>query len=251
MGACEPLELAEPSLVGVAGGQQVVDVGQRLVGRGGSAVVGTRERAAQLDREFHWLDSWREMTHRGSLGVEPGGWDWGWVRKTCWEEARRVLGPSAAAEDAAQEAAIKAWRHHASCRTPEHPRPWLAAIARREAFRLRGPPRAESLETAAEPSVAATDAAWPSPSTSAARSPSSPRATGSCCWRVIGAICRNTRSRTCSECRPARLRSGSTACAHVCAPPSASHRAANVRCDSGGTHPTKSRNSPRYARSHG
>jgi RNA polymerase sigma-70 factor (ECF subfamily) len=98
------------------------------------------------------------MTHRGSAGEEPGGWDWGWVRATCWEEARRVLGPSAAADDAAQEAAIKAWRHHASCRTPEHPRPWLAAIARREAFRLRGPPRAESLETAAEPSAPATDA---------------------------------------------------------------------------------------------
>jgi len=53
---------------------------------------------------------------------------------------------------------MKAWRHHASCRTPEHPRPWLAAIARREAFRLRGPPPAESLETAAEPQVQATDA---------------------------------------------------------------------------------------------
>jgi RNA polymerase sigma-70 factor, ECF subfamily len=98
------------------------------------------------------------MTHHGSRGVEPGGWDWGWVRATCWEEARRVLGPGAAADDAAQEAAIKAWRHHASCRTPEHPRPWLAAIARREAFRLRGPPRAESLETAAEPSAPQSDA---------------------------------------------------------------------------------------------
>jgi RNA polymerase sigma-70 factor, ECF subfamily len=98
------------------------------------------------------------MTHHGSRGVEPGGWDWGWVRATCWEEARRVLGPGAAADDAAQEAAIKAWRHHASCRTPDHPRPWLAAIARREAFRLRGPARAESLETAAEPYAPATDA---------------------------------------------------------------------------------------------
>ena len=72
--------------------------------------------------------------------------------------ARGVLVRGAAPLDAAQEAAIKAWRHHASCRTPEHPRPWLAAIARREAFRLRGAPRAESLETAAEPFVAASDA---------------------------------------------------------------------------------------------
>jgi RNA polymerase sigma-70 factor (ECF subfamily) len=80
------------------------------------------------------------------------------VRTTCWEEARRVLGPGTAADDAAQEAAIKAWRHHASCRTPEHPRPWLAAIARREAYRLRAPPPTESLETTAEPQVQATDA---------------------------------------------------------------------------------------------
>ena len=99
------------------------------------------------------------MTHRGSIGTGPVSWDWGWVRTTWWVAARRVLGPSAGAVDAAQEAAIKAWRHHASCRTPEHPRPWLAAIARREAFRLRGPPRAASLDTAAEPFVAAADAA--------------------------------------------------------------------------------------------
>jgi RNA polymerase sigma-70 factor (ECF subfamily) len=97
------------------------------------------------------------MTH-GSLGEEPGTWDWGWVRQTCWQETRRVLGPGAAADDAAQEATIKAWRHRASCRTPAHPRPWLVAIARREAFRLRSPPLAVSLETVAEPDVPAGDA---------------------------------------------------------------------------------------------
>lgn len=91
------------------------------------------------------------MTHHGSVEVEPWAWDWGWVRATCWQEARRVLGPCAAAEDAAQEAAIKAWRHHAACRTPDRPQPWLAAIARREAFRLTRVPRADSLETAPEP----------------------------------------------------------------------------------------------------
>jgi RNA polymerase sigma-70 factor (ECF subfamily) len=97
------------------------------------------------------------MTQHGSRGVEPGGWDWESARRICWEEARRVLGPSAAADDAAQEAAIKAWRHHASCRTPAHPRPWLAAIARREAFRLGGPAPAVSLETVPEPQVPAGD----------------------------------------------------------------------------------------------
>ena len=45
-----------------------------------------------------------------------------------------MLGPTAAAEDAAQEAAVDAWRAHASCRA-ENPEPWLRQIARREALR--------------------------------------------------------------------------------------------------------------------
>ena len=61
-------------------------------------------------------------------------WDWGKVRALCLRETRRVLGP-AAADDAAQEAAIRAWRYRARCRTPARPDPWIAKIARREALR--------------------------------------------------------------------------------------------------------------------
>jgi RNA polymerase sigma-70 factor, ECF subfamily len=62
-------------------------------------------------------------------------WDWGKVRAQCLRETRRLLGASCAADDAAQEAAIRAWRHRARCRTPARPEPWIARIARREALR--------------------------------------------------------------------------------------------------------------------
>jgi RNA polymerase sigma-70 factor, ECF subfamily len=63
-------------------------------------------------------------------------WDWGKVRALCLDEAQRTLGASAAADDAAQEAAIRAWRHRTHCRTPARPEPWIARIARREALRI-------------------------------------------------------------------------------------------------------------------
>jgi RNA polymerase sigma-70 factor (ECF subfamily) len=63
-------------------------------------------------------------------------WDWGKVRAQCLRETRRLLGASCAADDAAQEAAIRAWRHRARCRTPARPEPWIARIARREALRV-------------------------------------------------------------------------------------------------------------------
>lgn len=63
-------------------------------------------------------------------------WDWSAARVVCLVEARRVLGRTAAAEDAAQEALIRAWRGRASCATPWEPAPWLVTIARREALRI-------------------------------------------------------------------------------------------------------------------
>jgi RNA polymerase sigma-70 factor (ECF subfamily) len=67
-------------------------------------------------------------------------WDWGEVRALCLDEARRLLGASAAADDAAPEAAIRAWRHRSHCRNPSRPEPWIARIARREAVRILARP---------------------------------------------------------------------------------------------------------------
>jgi RNA polymerase sigma-70 factor (ECF subfamily) len=50
-------------------------------------------------------------------------------------EAHLVLRDRADAEDAAQAAVLRAWRHRASCRDPSAPGPWVRSIARREAIR--------------------------------------------------------------------------------------------------------------------
>jgi RNA polymerase sigma-70 factor (ECF subfamily) len=76
------------------------------------------------------------MTHHSPIATRGTEWDWGQVRAICLREARRLLGTtSAAADDAAQEATIRAWKHRARCRTPARPEPWIATIARREALR--------------------------------------------------------------------------------------------------------------------
>jgi RNA polymerase sigma-70 factor, ECF subfamily len=87
------------------------------------------------------------MTHR-----KPD-WNWADVLTLCLREARRILGPSAAADDAAQEAAIRAWRQCSRCRNPSRPGPWLVTIARREAFRLLSRRREQPLETVSEPAT--------------------------------------------------------------------------------------------------
>jgi RNA polymerase sigma-70 factor (ECF subfamily) len=50
-------------------------------------------------------------------------------------EARRVVVDEQDAEDAVQEAMIRAWRRRRACRSPEAPEPWLRSIARNEALR--------------------------------------------------------------------------------------------------------------------
>jgi RNA polymerase sigma-70 factor (ECF subfamily) len=54
-------------------------------------------------------------------------------------EASRYVG-AAEAEDATQEALIRAWRFQDACDDPSNPLPWLLQIARREALRLRDRP---------------------------------------------------------------------------------------------------------------
>jgi RNA polymerase sigma-70 factor, ECF subfamily len=47
-----------------------------------------------------------------------------------------VLGAGDRAEDAAQEALLRAWRRQDGCRDPDHPGPWLRRIATNEALRI-------------------------------------------------------------------------------------------------------------------
>lgn len=77
-----------------------------------------------------------------SRSPRSADWDWARHRRRCLAEARRLLGPTAEADDAVQEAFLRAWRHRARCRTPEAPLPWLLAITRHEALRIRSRPGA-------------------------------------------------------------------------------------------------------------
>src|SRR5262245_53981957 len=69
-------------------------------------------------------------------------WDWSHVHRLASAETRRVLGPGPDAEDAAQDAAIRAWRRGATCN--DAPTAWVRAIARNEALRVAGRRRAEA-----------------------------------------------------------------------------------------------------------
>jgi RNA polymerase sigma-70 factor, ECF subfamily len=63
-------------------------------------------------------------------------WEWAPARQRCLREARRILGNRDDAEEAVQEAFVRAWRKRAACRTPASPLPWLVQITRNEAMRL-------------------------------------------------------------------------------------------------------------------
>jgi RNA polymerase sigma-70 factor (ECF subfamily) len=63
-------------------------------------------------------------------------WNWPHLRTIALREAQRTLGRSPAADDAAQETILRAWRHRAACRAGDRPEPWLRSIARREALRV-------------------------------------------------------------------------------------------------------------------
>ena len=57
------------------------------------------------------------------------------MRSFCFSQAMRVVGNPETADEAAQEAVLRAWRHRDRCRQPEQPFGWLRRIARNEAVR--------------------------------------------------------------------------------------------------------------------
>jgi RNA polymerase sigma-70 factor (ECF subfamily) len=76
--------------------------------------------------------------------------DWDALRRTACNAARWL--PSAAVEDAAQEALIRAWRSWERGGPPESPVAWMTTIARREAVRWKtGPNGLSWASTLAEP----------------------------------------------------------------------------------------------------
>lgn len=76
----------------------------------------------------------------GSIGDcgAPIRWDWRRARARCLREAQRVLRDPLAAEDAVQEAMMRAWRQRDSCQRPESPLGWMVQITRNEALRRLG-----------------------------------------------------------------------------------------------------------------
>jgi RNA polymerase sigma-70 factor (ECF subfamily) len=87
----------------------------------------------------------------------PTRWDWDQARELCYREARRVTRDRALAEDATQDALLRAWRAQASCRSPDAPGPWLAAIARNVAISTVSRERRHERATVAGDSAARDD----------------------------------------------------------------------------------------------
>jgi RNA polymerase sigma-70 factor (ECF subfamily) len=71
--------------------------------------------------------------------------EWGDIHRLCLSETRRILGPGARADDAAQEAIIRAWRSWDRRSHSDAVPAWVRTIARREAYRIAGRARRETL----------------------------------------------------------------------------------------------------------
>jgi RNA polymerase sigma-70 factor (ECF subfamily) len=71
--------------------------------------------------------------------------EWGAIHRLCLSETRRILGPGARADDAAQEAIIRAWRHWERRSHSDAVAAWVRTIARREAYRIAGHASRETL----------------------------------------------------------------------------------------------------------
>jgi RNA polymerase sigma-70 factor, ECF subfamily len=77
------------------------------------------------------------MRNRPTLDDDHGwdDWDWSALRVSCVREARRVLHSDEDAEEAAQDALLRAWRGRATQRERGAEVWWVRQIARNEALR--------------------------------------------------------------------------------------------------------------------
>jgi RNA polymerase sigma factor (sigma-70 family) len=78
------------------------------------------------------------MTPQAVQKVSSTSWDWEELRNFCFSQALQVVGNRESADEAAQEAIVRAWRHQHSCRQPDQPLGWLRRIAHNEAVRVAG-----------------------------------------------------------------------------------------------------------------
>jgi RNA polymerase sigma-70 factor, ECF subfamily len=89
------------------------------------------------------------MTRSTLRKVSSTSWDWEELRGFCFTQALRVTRSPEAADEAAQEAILRAWRNRDRCRQPDQPLGWLRRIAHNEALRVVG--RRPNEVLAAEP----------------------------------------------------------------------------------------------------
>jgi RNA polymerase sigma-70 factor, ECF subfamily len=97
---------------------------------------------------------------RGGECERPVRWDWRSARARCLREAQRVLRDPVAAEDAVQEALLRAWRQRDSCRQPDAPLGWMVEITRNEALRRLGRDRRRADHETADAADHASRATW-------------------------------------------------------------------------------------------